>query len=204
MGMIGYLARVSPKQIEVLQSDPSLLLGATHIAAGVEAGDSVDDILAFLEQQTGADKPREFSRSYEALRNSAIAAAKLNLAPPLSLETEWHVLHFLLTGGAAKCALPSGALLGGDPIGEDLGYGPARLLMPLDVADFADFLDAQDPRELLTRFDMRKMRSAHVYNAPDDDDAERVALWVSVFVPKLRRYLAQARAEGAGLLLWTS
>lgn len=204
MGMMGYLARVSPEQIEILQADPSLMLGATHIGAGLEAGDSVDDILAFLERQTGADKPPEFSRTYEALRNSATAAAKLNLAPPLSLETEWHVLHFLLTGGPAKSALPSGALLGGDPIGDDLGYGPARLLMPIDVADFADFLDAQDPRELLQRFDMRKMRSAHVYNAPNDEDAERVAMWVSVFVPKLRRYMAQARAEGAGLLLWTS
>lgn len=202
--MIGYLARVTPEQIASLQADPDLLLGATHIAACVDAGNSVDEILALLEQQTSADQPPEFSRTYEALRSSATAAAKLNIAAPLCLEKEWHVLHFLFSGGAGKSALPGGALLGGEPIGNDLGYGPARLLTPLDTADFAEFLSAQDPRQLLQRFDLRKMRSARVYGAPSDQEAERVALWVSVFVPKLRRYLAQARADGAGLLLWTS
>ena len=45
MSMIGYLARVTPEQIASLQADPDLLLGATHIAACVDAGNSVDEIL---------------------------------------------------------------------------------------------------------------------------------------------------------------
>ncbi len=204
MSKILYAARVSPEQIASLHADPSLVLGATHIASCLEAGDSLEEILAFLDQQAGADQPREFTRHYEVLRGSAAAAAKLNLAPSLCLEKDWHVLHFLLTGAAGKNTEPSGALLAGDAIGNDMGYGPARLLAPADTAAFADFLDAQDVRQLLQRFDMRKMRGARVYNAPDDDQAEQVALWASVFVPKLRRYMAQARTDGAGLLLWLS
>jgi hypothetical protein len=204
MSMIFYVARVSPEQIGALQTDPSLVLGATHIASCLEAGDSLDEILAFLEQQTGGDQPAEFTRHYEALRASATAAAKLNLRPSLCLEKQWHVLHFLLTGGARPKDPPSGALLGGDAIGADLGYGPARLLAPVDVAAFADFLEAQDVRQLLQRFDVRKMRAQKVYGASDDEDAEQAAVWVSIFVPKLRKFVAQARENGDGLLLWLS
>ena len=204
MSKIFYVARVTTEQIERLQADPTLVLGATHIASCLEAGDNMEEILAFLEQQAAgsADQPPEYARHYEALRASATEAAKLDMPASLTLERHWHVLHYLLTGGAAPKPLPGGALLGGDKIGNDLGYGPARVLGPEQVAEFAEFLAAQDLRQLLQRFDMRKMRSAKVYGAPDDNDAEQAALWVSVFVPKFRKFVGQARDGGDGLLLW--
>jgi hypothetical protein len=204
MSKVFYVARVTTEQIARLQAEPTLVLGATHIASCLEAGDNMEEILAFLEHQAsrGADQPPEYARHYEALRASTTEATKLDMAPSLTLEKHWHVLHYLLTGGAAPKPLPAGALLGGDKIGNDLGYGPARLLAPEQVAEFAEYLAGQDLRQLLQRFDMRKMRSAKVYGAPDDNDAEQAALWVSVFLPKFRKFVAQARDSGDGLLLW--
>jgi hypothetical protein len=49
----------------------------------------------------------------------------------LNLEKSWHVLHYLLTGKAEKAPPPVGnAVLGGQDIGGDRGYGPARFLTP--------------------------------------------------------------------------
>ncbi|NUR82053.1 MAG: DUF1877 family protein [Terrabacter sp.] len=51
----------------------------------------------------------------------------------LDLDKSWHGIHFLLTGtdwSAGDAGAAGGAILGGRPVGEDDGYGPARLLEP--------------------------------------------------------------------------
>lgn len=47
----------------------------------------------------------------------------------LDLDKAWHGVHRLMTGSARPTAdVASEAVFGGEPIGEDLGYGtPARL-----------------------------------------------------------------------------
>ena len=47
------------------------------------------------------------------------------------LDKAWHGIHFLLTGSAWETTPGAGeSVLGGDPVGPDRGYGPARLLDP--------------------------------------------------------------------------
>lgn len=54
--------------------------------------------------------------------------------PDLDLDKSWHGIHYLLTGTAWGIGEGAGAaILGGDEIGEDGGYGPARLLDPETV-----------------------------------------------------------------------
>jgi hypothetical protein len=61
----------------------------------------------------------------------------------LNLEKSWHVLHYLLTGKAEKAPPPVGnAILGGQDIGGDLGYGPARFLTPQQVREVRIALSA--------------------------------------------------------------
>src|SRR3712207_3831611 len=56
----------------------------------------------------------------------------------IDLDKAWHGIHFLLTGTAWEGQEPLCYLLvGGEYIGdEDVGYGPARVLRPHEVADF--------------------------------------------------------------------
>lgn len=49
--------------------------------------------------------------------------------PELDLDKTWHGIHYLLTGTAWEISAGAdAAILGGDDIGEDNGYGPPRLL----------------------------------------------------------------------------
>ena len=46
----------------------------------------------------------------------------------VDLDKAWHGVHWLLTGSAEESSGPaSDAILGGEPVGEDLGYGPAQI-----------------------------------------------------------------------------
>ena len=69
-------------------------------------------------------------------------------APPsnhLDIERAWNAIHFLLNGeelpepGAVAPPLLN-VVYGGEEIGEDIGYGSARFLLPQQVRELADAL----------------------------------------------------------------
>jgi len=61
------------------------------------------------------------------------------------LEKEWHTLHYLITGTLEPDGSALGdAILGGEEIGTNLGYGPARLIKPERVKEIAEALLAVD------------------------------------------------------------
>src|SRR3569832_1383456 len=63
----------------------------------------------------------------------------------VDLDKAWHGIHWLLTGSADPTAETlSDAILGGEGIGEDLGYGPGRLLAAARVGAVAEALDGID------------------------------------------------------------
>jgi hypothetical protein len=56
----------------------------------------------------------------------------------LRLEKSCQAIHFLLNGDPWSSAGPYGkVILGGQHIGQDSGYGPAKLLTPTEVRDLA-------------------------------------------------------------------
>jgi len=82
----------------------------------------------------------------------------------ISLDKAWHGIHFLLTGSASKMnGGASLAILGGKPIGEDLGYGPARVLSPSQVKAIAIALEKETPESLSSRYDPQAMEKAQIY-----------------------------------------
>jgi hypothetical protein len=120
--------------------------------------------------------------------------------PELDLDKSWHGLHYLLTGtgwdlgdGAAGAAV-----LGGDEIGEDGGYGPARLVRPEAVQAVADALDAVDVERLRARFDPDAMAAAEIY--PHGWEAGGDSYLVSYFA-QLRGFYRNAAAGGQAILL---
>lgn len=68
--------------------------------------------------------------------------------------------------------ITSEVILGGQAVGEDLGYGPARLLDPERVRAVASTLRALPVEELRRRVDLRAMSAADLY--PDIWDETEV------------------------------
>src|SRR2546425_4040968 len=82
----------------------------------------------------------------------------------LDVDKTWQVMHFLLTGDAWGGAPPlAKTIMGGTDIGEDLGYGPARYLMPEEVREVASALSGVSIDDLRKRFDPAALEKAEVY-----------------------------------------
>ncbi len=91
----------------------------------------------------------------------------------ISLEKAWHGLHFLLAGDPWGGDGPRAFLLsGGTEVGEDLGYGPARLFDKNEVQEIAQELKNLTADELWEGFDPEAMAQAELYGAGWEDEAE--------------------------------
>nr|WP_030503290.1 YfbM family protein [Micromonospora purpureochromogenes] len=123
----------------------------------------------------------------------------------LDLDKAWHGLHYLLTGDTYEIRGDAGpAVLGGDPIGPDLGMGPARLLMPDAVRSVAAGLDAVDEATLRARFDPAAMSEAEIYpHIWDDGGAEFDGYLLPNFTALRAFYRAAAARNDAALLAIT-
>ncbi|MGA8048496.1 MAG: YfbM family protein [Dermatophilaceae bacterium] len=112
----------------------------------------------------------------------------------LDLDKAWHGIHWVLTGSAEETDDPaSDAILGGDPIGEDLGYGPARLLGVDRVLTVAAVLGTLDLDALGARVDPARMREAEVY--PDIwDELDVYAEYLRPALEELAEFYAAAAA----------
>jgi hypothetical protein len=138
----------------------------------------------------------------------------------IDVDKAWHGIHWLLTGSADETpptqrraglfhrkAAPTSAagaealaVLGGEPIGEDNGYGPARLLRPEQVASVAEALRPLTPEVLGHRVDLVEMEAAELYPGIwDEEDVYQEYLGPNYEV--LRNFYLAAADEGAAVLL---
>jgi hypothetical protein len=118
----------------------------------------------------------------------------------LSLDKDWHVVHYLLAGRADGVTDGVGmAVLGGEDLGEDLGYGPARLLDPTAVRAVAADFGRLPPAAILARWDRRAMERADVYSA--EGAGKGIA---SRRLVMLAAFYAAAAKEGKAVLAWLS
>jgi hypothetical protein len=139
----------------------------------------------------------------------AMRAAQKQTAEPqpdsgeiLDLHKSWHGLHWLLCQDAWDGPEPfKYAILGGEDIGEDTGYGPPRLVMPEMVQRVWTGLAELDTRTLLKRYDGGRMDAADIYpgNFAEDDD------WRDDMrrdYGRLRSFYERAAKAGDGVLSW--
>lgn len=120
----------------------------------------------------------------------------------LDIDKSWQVIHFLLTDDLWDTSTLLGkAILGGKDIGEDQGYGPARLLDVPDVVEISQALEPITVNEMQRRFDVRRLQKAAVY-CPPHDQAD--ASYYMNYFSKLKAYYAEAAAKGNGMLLMMS
>lgn len=129
----------------------------------------------------------------------------------LSLDKEWHGLHWLLTrplqkseGDDWEVPPPEGALLNAGRLieGSDHGYGDERAMSPTEVAAFNQHLQTTPWEELAGRFDGEAMNAAGVYpttwNEPHAADDARLVY------ERLRTYLQQTDELSLGLVVQLS
>lgn len=82
----------------------------------------------------------------------------------IKLDKDWHGIHFLLTGTAWDVRGEVGqAILGGNGFGEDMGYGPARVLSVPQVKVVAEALAKNSSESLSARYNPEAMTKAEIY-----------------------------------------
>jgi len=123
--------------------------------------------------------------------------------PDLDLDKSWHGIHFLLTGTGWEVGegAAGAAILGGDDIGEDNGYGPARLLRPETVRAVADALDALTIETLRARFDPHAMAAAEIYPDGWTGEADEFDAFLAPHFAELHRFYRTAAENGEAVLL---
>ncbi|MEI2776370.1 MAG: DUF1877 family protein [Tetrasphaera sp.] len=85
-------------------------------------------------------------------------------APSVDLDKAWHGIHWLLTGSAEPTGdVLSDAIFGGRQVGDDLGYGPARVLTVDRVAAVAAAMARIDPATFGDDLDPSAAEDAEVY-----------------------------------------
>jgi hypothetical protein len=124
----------------------------------------------------------------------------------VDLDKAWQCLHYLLTGSARDGTFPLNFLVkGGTPVGEDLGFGPAHVFRPLEVAAIADALAAVTQPMLLARFDLKKLEKLEIYpgrwsevNLRSDYD---LGYYFGPF-EELKRVILRAKDAGQAMIVW--
>jgi hypothetical protein len=220
MSMMCWMLGLSPAQIAALRANPSL--------AGDLAGLAQDEQLQARRAAVMSRLPPEKREAAEARYRALMeripdakeaearkAAARARLEPmgpfeqALDLAKSWHILHYLFTGHIDDAKAPGDALLTGEELGDDVGYGPARLHDEKETQDFARFLNALDVARLQERLNYKEMSRVGVYSMPmgPGSDAEfeaELRAEVGVYFPRLRDYVGRMAEKQDGLLIWLS
>ena len=152
------LANLDPRIRQQLEQR----MGAT--AAQFASGQGGDQLLKIMKER------RE--------RAMAMTSGTSKDSPRLSLNKDWHGVHYLLCGKPEPDdSLLGKAVLGGTPIGDDdegfSGYGPARFFTAAEVAKLTSLLSAPVVEsEAKARFDATRMNELKIYPGfrPQDVD----------------------------------
>lgn len=156
-------------------------------AESFSSGQGGDAILKLMQE-----------RGARAAGMNKLAGARVRL----SLDKEWHGVHYVLCGEAAPgSVLLSQAVMGGVVLGDDdegfSGYGPARLFDPENVIEMSHALTRPElEAEAAARFDAEKMSRLGIYPGWQDSDAEGV---MDAF-RRLRDFYSDAARNGRGIV----
>jgi|SRR5271165_3004905 len=211
MGMRGHIRQITPDELREFQNNPKsvkkTIRGNTrkNLAAMMATLQRLQPIAEELRARNLSPEEQEKARN-EMLKQLSAAGAGFGISPDqdrLDLEKSWHVLHYLLTGKAEDAPPPFGnAILGGQEIGDDLGYGPARFLTPEQVRHVASALASVTKEDLAHRFDLDAMTKAHIYPVHGASADESELELAQEYFELLSRYYAEAAAAGNAMLLY--
>ncbi len=219
MSMIGYLRQIGSDEVLKLQQKPALvkqlLRGPYDMKAAIrdqlrgketpqraamEAAQArsrhISDQLRQSDRPPGPITPAEYEAIMQPLRDAGAFGDDKKV---LKLEKSWHTLHYLLTGSAEPVDTCLGrAILGGTEVGPDLGYGPARFLLPEEVRQVAEALAQLSQEDLVPRFNLSAMESANIYACDSVEDLELA----QAYFERMMHFYTDAAAKGNAMILY--
>lgn len=220
MSMICRLLGLSSPQMNALRGEPSLASDLARAAQDQRMKSRFAEAIGRMPPEKREAAQAQYRAmiermpgAKEAETRNARARARFEqfgaLEEALSLEKSWHMLHYLFTGHVDPAKAPGDALLTGEELGDDAGYGPARLHDAKETLDFALFLNTVDLARLQERVNYREMSRMGVYAMPmgRSSDAEfeaELRAEVASYFPRLRDYVAKMAGKQNGLLIWVS
>lgn len=112
------------------------------------------------------------------------------------LDKMWHAAQVLIAGGLDA----QEPLMTGQPVGDDLGYGPAHYATPDEVARVAEGLAGLTGNDLASRFDPQTMTESFVYPMVWDEDPDALRGEVTRAALELIGLYRTAASQGTGVL----
>lgn len=207
MGMRSHLRQITPFELKQFQLNPKTV---RTVILGKKRENQAAFIAALRNMEPLADRVKRLNLNAdeqkkaqeEIFKEIAAVAGGFGIggeSNELDLEKSWHALHYLLTGRPDEAPPPLGnAILGGTEIGEDIGYGPARFLSPVQVREVAAALASISTEELARRFNLEAMVRANVYPVRDESELELA----QQYFERLSRFYAHAAAAGNAMILY--
>ena len=128
-----------------------------------------------------------------------------NQAPPqhaMDVDKAWHAIHFVLNGSAepgADDAAP--VIFGGEPVGEEMDYGPVRVLRPAEVRALSATLAGIGAEDIRARFSSDRLAAADIYPGVWTEPEEDLD-YVLHNYREMAHFYADAAQRGDGLLLY--
>ena len=115
----------------------------------------------------------------------------------ISLEKDWHGIHYLLTGTAWDVKDGAGqAIFGGKEFGDDMGYGPAHMLTAAQVKAIAAVLAKTSPDSLAARYDADTMMKLEIYPTVWDREGPQALAALLRSYGELVAFYRRAAAKG--------
>ena len=198
MGMYLGLTTISQPNIDVVEGNPAFVWRLVE----------PDDPDAYLEAAELLSKRGFLDRLFGRKSQSVRSVPDPELEPGEGVDSEfdkaWHAIHFLLTGSAWQGEFPLAFLLVGGIVvpGIEVGYGPARILTPGDVATVDHTISSIPVDELCARFDGDEMDKADIYsNIWSRDEKADCLDYIRDNYEDLRACVKSAHERGFGLIV---
>lgn len=128
----------------------------------------------------------------------------------IDLDKAWHGIHFLLTGHAdggdppLAWAITGGEILGDDPEGYDLGYGPALFLTPEQAHAVAQALASIPMPDFAARFDAKTMAKKDIYPNIWEREGQEALDYLLYYYEILVAFYQRAAARNLAVIQWLS
>jgi len=118
----------------------------------------------------------------------------------MDVDKAWHGIHFTLTGEVDSASGAEGFILGGEEVGGDLGYGPARVLRPEEVIAVSEAISAIPPEVFESRVSCGSLEAAQIYPNIWDEGEEAVEYLVEYY-KMLSEWIHGVAERGNGVVL---
>jgi len=124
----------------------------------------------------------------------------------LDLDKSWNGLHYILTGTATLGKEPQCYLLmGGEQVGDeedhDIGYGPARILLPQQVTAFQQVIAGLDAADVSARYNPAEMIKLDIYPNVWDRHDEQLEEWLQESLAELQGFLKRAVSQQRAVII---